>query len=169
MSVFDNANPKWDYACEVTVAGGAPARRNWDAFLAHTDAEWSHDLDRTMATMARDPFQTFHFAGVMIRGYDAVRRYYAQRFIDWPPGQGSHWKRWVVTDDLAIGQGWMKIAPTGPFFGQIATGKPIVVPLTIWIPFEDGLLKGEEAFADSRELERPIGEGAPVPPRTDLF
>jgi hypothetical protein len=169
MSLLENANPKWDYSAEVTLAGGEQARRNWDGLLAHTDAEWSSDLERTMATMAPEPFQTFHFTGVTISGYDAVREFYANRFRTWSPGQGFFPKRWVVTDEYAVGQGWMKGSPTGVFFGQQATGKSFVVPITIWISFENGLVKGETSYADSRELERQLREGAPETPPAELF
>jgi predicted ester cyclase len=152
-------NPKWEYSNDIIFAGGETARRNWEGLLAHTDAEWCSDLDRTMATMSPEPFQTFHFTNTTIRGYEAVRAFYENRFKTWTPGQGFFPERWVVTDDYAVGHGVMRGSPTGTFFGVEATGKSFEVPVTIWIFFENGLVKGEVSYADSRELERQLREG----------
>jgi predicted ester cyclase len=157
-SLLENANPKWDYSAEVILAGGEQARKNWEGLLAHTDAEWSGDIERTMESMSPDPYQTFHFTGQTLSGYDAVRAYYEDRFKNWPPGQGFYAKRWVVTDQYAVGEGVTKITPTGTFFGYPASGKAIVFPVAIWIFFENGKVKGEVSYADSREIERQARE-----------
>lgn len=51
----------FDFTADVIMAGGAAADRNWALLRQHMVAEWSCDLDATMATMTRnDPFQIMH-------------------------------------------------------------------------------------------------------------
>ena len=39
------------------------------------------------------------------------------------------------------------------------SGKKICVPMTVWIHFEDGLIKGEAAYLDGHELRHQIVHG----------
>lgn len=161
MSLSNDSPPpdaKFDYSAEITIAGEV-AQRNWDRLREHTAAEWSCDLEKTMATMTADPFQIFHATGVSIYGYDAVRAFYAERFQTFS-GQGFFAKRWVVTDQVAVGQGWYQGTPSGPFFGTVTYGKPLFFAIALWIYFEDGLVKGESMYGDGHEIERQILEGA---------
>ena len=40
---------QFDFSAERIMAGGEIARRNWERLEEHTVAEWSGDLDATMA------------------------------------------------------------------------------------------------------------------------
>lgn len=159
----------FDFSAKMIFAGSSEAERNWDYMKAHAVAEWSGDVDATMETITRnDPFQIFHPTGLDVRGWDNVRAFYAERFETFS-GQGFYAHRWIVTDEVIAGQGYFKNAPEGNFFGVPSYGKPIFLPMALWIYFEDGLLKGEAAYFDRMELERQLQEGATGDVRTPLY
>ena len=150
---------RFDYSAKIIKAGGARAERNWEALLAHTSAEWSQDLDATMATMTRnEPFQVLHATGLNVRGWEAVREFYRERFKTFQ-GQGFFAHRWVVSDEIIVGNGYFSGAPLEKFFGVEATGKTLCLPITVWIYFEDGLLKGEASYLDGAELRHQLVNG----------
>lgn len=151
----------FDFSAEVVMAGGAVARRNWAVLEAHTVAEWSCDLDATMATVSRhDPFQIMHATGLNVRGYDNVREFYRRRMQTFQ-GQGFFARRWVVSDEVIVGNGQFRGTPRGVFFGTPTTGKRLCLPMTVWVYFDDGLLRGEATYLDGLELKRQIEHGAP--------
>jgi predicted ester cyclase len=150
---------RFDYSEHIIFAGGAKAERNWKMLLAHTSAEWSGDLDGTMATMSRnEPFQVMHATGLDVRGFAKVREFYRERLTTFQ-GQGFFPHRWVVSDEIIVGNGYFSGAPSGVFFGIASQGKALCVPMTVWIYFEDGLIKGEAAYLDGDELRRQIVHG----------
>jgi predicted ester cyclase len=150
---------RFDYSEQVLFAGGAKAERNWNMLLAHTSAEWSGDLEGTMATMSRnDPFQIMHATSLDVRGFEQVREFYRERLTTFQ-GQGFFPHRWVVSDQIIVGTGYFSATPSGVFFGIASHGKTLCVPMTVWIYFEDGLIKGEAAYLDGDELRRQIVHG----------
>jgi predicted ester cyclase len=159
----------FDFSADVIMAGGAVAERNWERLKEHTVAEWSGDLDGTMATMSRnDPFQIMYATGLHVRGWEAVRDFYAERLKTFQ-GQGFFAHRWVVSDQAIVGVGYFSGAPKGVFFGVPTDGKTLCLPMTIWIYFEDTLLKGEAAYLDGLELQRQIREGGPQDRHAPVF
>jgi predicted ester cyclase len=149
----------FDFSAERIMAGGAKADANWRRLEEHTVAEWSGDLDATMATMTRnDPFQIMYATGLNVRGFDEVRAFYKRRMETFS-GQGFFAKRWVISDDVIVGNGYFSGAPTGEFFGAPATGKTLLIPMSLWIYFEDTLLRGEATYLDGHELRRQLREG----------
>jgi predicted ester cyclase len=149
----------FDFSAQVIKAGGALADRNWARLVDHTVAEWSGDLDGTMATMSRnDPFQIMYATGLHVVGFDEVREFYRNRMLTFQ-GQGFFAHRWVVSDEVIVGNGYFEGVPNGVFFGTPTTGKKLCLPMSIWIYFEDTMLKGEAAYLDGRELQRQIVEG----------
>jgi predicted ester cyclase len=149
----------FDFSAQVIKAGGALADRNWARLVDHTVAEWSGDLDGTMATMSRnDPFQIMYATGLRVVGFDEVREFYRNRMLTFQ-GQGFFAHRWVVSDEVIVGNGYFEGVPSGVFFGTPTTGKKLCLPMSIWIYFEDTMLKGEAAYLDGRELQRQIVEG----------
>ena len=159
----------FDFSAEVIIAGGATAQRNWERLQEHTVAEWSGDLDGTMATMSRnDPFQIMYATGLHVRGYDAVRAFYAQRLQTFQ-GQGFYAHRWVVSEQAIVGVGYFSGKPNGVFFGVQTTGKTLCLPMSIWIYFEETLVKGEAAYLDGVELQRQIREGTTMDRRARVF
>ena len=159
----------FDFSAEVIRAGGAIAERNWERLVAHTVAEWSGDIDATMATITRDdPFQIMHATGLNVRGWEAVRDFYLGRFKTFS-GQGFFAQRWVVSDQLIVGNGYFSGAPKGTFFGVQADGKRLLLPMTVWIYFQDTLLKGEAAYLDGAELARQIRTGTDRDPKAPVW
>jgi predicted ester cyclase len=149
----------FDFSATVIKAGGALAEKNWQRLVEHTVAEWSGDLDATMATMSRaDPFQIMYATGLHVVGFENVREFYRKRMLTFQ-GQGFFAHRWIVSDDAIVGNGYFEGVPNGVFFGTPTTGKRLCLPMSIWIYFEDTLVKGEAAYLDGRELQRQIVEG----------
>jgi predicted ester cyclase len=150
----------FDFTAEVIMAGGERAKQNWAMLERHTVAEWSGDLDATMETMSRnEPFQLMYATGLDVRGFENVREFYRRRMQTFA-GQGFFAHRWVVSDQAIVGQGYFSGAPKGTFFGVEATGKTLLIPISVWIYFEDGLVKGESSYLDGFELRRQIHEGS---------
>ena len=149
----------FDFSAQVIKAGGALADKNWARLVEHTVAEWSGDLDATMATMSRtDPFQIMYATGLHVVGFEEVREFYRNRMLTFQ-GQGFFAHRWVISDEVIVGNGYFEGVPNGIFFGTSTTGKKLCLPMSIWIYFEDTMLKGEAAYLDGRELQRQIVEG----------
>jgi predicted ester cyclase len=159
----------FDFSAQVIKAGGAMADKNWQRLVAHTVAEWSGDLDATMATISRnDPFQIMHATGLHVVGFEAVREFYKSRMLTFQ-GQGFFAHRWVVSDEVIVGQGYFEGTPSGVFFGTPTSGKKLCLPMSIWIYFEDTMLKGEAAYLDGRELQRQIVEGTNQTRHTPVY
>jgi predicted ester cyclase len=149
----------FDFSAEVIMAGGAVAERNWERLKEHTVAEWSGDLDATMETMSRnDPFQIMYATGLHVRGFENVREFYRQRMQTFE-GQGFFAHRWMVSDKAICGVGYFDGAPKGVFFGVPAAGKHLCLPMTLWLYFENTLLRGEASYLDGAELQRQLKEG----------
>jgi predicted ester cyclase len=159
----------FDFSAQVIMAGGALAERNWQRLVEHTVAEWSGDIDATMATITPDdPFQIMHATGLQVRGWQAVRDFYLGR-LETFSGQGFFAQRWVVSDQVIVGNGHFSGAPSGNFFGVTATGKRLLLPMTIWIYFQDTLVKGEAAYLDGGELARQLRTGTDRDPKAPVF
>jgi predicted ester cyclase len=150
----------FNFSTRPTIFPSEKARANWDMFCRHATAEWSGDIDATMDTMVKDdPFEIFHATGFEVRGVDAVRAFYVERMKTFQ-GQGFYAKQLIVADDALVGRGWFKGVPSGRFFGVMTYGKPLFLPFTLWIYFdEQSLIKGEAAYFDGKELSRQIDSG----------
>lgn len=88
-----------------------------------------------------------------------MRAFYAERIKTFQ-GQGFFAHRLVVSESAIVGTGYFSGTPNGVFFGTQTSGKSLCLPMTVWIYFEDGLIKGESAYLDGLELQRQIREGA---------
>jgi predicted ester cyclase len=160
MEIKVASTKDFNFSAELVIFDSDKARANYKTFCDHAVAEWSGDLEATMATVSKDnPFQIFHATGVQVWGYEETRVFYEERLRTFS-GQGFHAKQWIVTDDVAVGRGWFKGSPNGMFFGTMSHGKPLLFPMTLWIYFDkDSKIKGEAAFSDGTELLRQIREG----------
>lgn len=149
---------------EIIVDGSEIARKNWDRMQEHAVAEWSGDLEATMATVSRnEPFQIFHGTGTVIRGWDAVYEFYKERLTVFS-GQGFFADHFIVTDRYIAAEGHFKGSPKGMFFGTMTYGRPLHLPFSLWIHCENTFIKGEVAYFDGAELQRQIDGGAPRTP-----
>ena len=136
----------------------APARANRAILEEHLRAEIAGDLAGTMASMSAEPYLRLG-SGTEARGREAVAEVYATRFRN-VPDQHFDVERSVVTDDMAVIEGYVNATPQGTFYGMPAYGKRIRVPATVWIEFADGKLAGERGYYDTAELRRQLAEGA---------
>lgn len=144
-------------ANEHFTADTPEARRNRATLEEHLRAEADHDLENTLGTMVPDPTFALN-ADVVAQGRQAIDHMYRTRFAA-VPDQVFVVTRSLVTDTVAVIEGFMTGTPARQFFGRPAHGKSIRVPATVWIPFEDGKLAGEYAYFDSAELDLQLREG----------
>jgi hypothetical protein len=136
------------------VAGTEAAHANKRMLDAHLQAEWTSDLDGTMATMHRDePWQIVHGLGVEVRGFDAVTEYYATRFTTWTGPGMEYFTRVTIADTCAYMEcselTWIPDTPTG--------GRHLSVPTVLVVDFRDGLVLGETVYMDSALLRGQLG------------
>lgn len=139
------------------TADSPTSKRNRAALDEHLRAEAEHDLESTLGTMVHDPVFALN-AGVVANSQAQITGMYSTRFRE-VPDQRFVVTRSLVTDSVAVIEGFMTGTPARQFFGLPASGKAIRVPATVWIPFEDGKLAGEYAYYDSAELKRQLEEG----------
>lgn len=159
----------FDMRANIKFDGSAQARRNWDMAQQHAVAEWSNDLEATMATIHPDnPFQLCYATGMEVWGYEGVKEFYRNRHKVFN-GQGFHAHRVIATDEFVAMNGWFKGVAEGKFFLLPAEGRPMFFPITIWIYFKDNLVLGESTFFDSAEVKRQIKEGATGDVRTPIY
>jgi hypothetical protein len=124
---------------EVEIADTDAARRNYDGLVQHMTAEEVGDIDRTMATMAPEPFWVNHGTEVYLHGHQAVRTRYVNRFRD-EPGMRVDIDHTVVLDSAAVMKGFSKP-------GRDRRR----VPLVIWLEFADGHVLGEASYSNPAE------------------
>ena len=74
---------------------------------AHAAAEDSGDLATTLATLEPDPAYELQPEGRVLRGMDAVRRYYEHFFIQFQPLVESYELRGEWVTDEGVGQEYM--------------------------------------------------------------
>lgn len=145
----------------LRVSDSEEARANKRALDRHLQAEWSSDLEATMATIhPREPWQVIHGLGVDVRGFEAVRDYYARRFDNWPGPGMEHFDRVTVTEACAYLECRLSLEPQGEFAGRAAEGRKLDVPAVIVIDFEEGLVVGETVYLDSALARVQLGEQA---------
>jgi hypothetical protein len=124
---------------EIVGTGGA-ARRNFDSLEQHLLAEEVGDIETTMATMTASPFWINHGTETYLRGYDAVRTRYSNRFRE-QPGMHVDIRRTIVTETVAVLQG----------FVNRPAGQDRWIPLLLWVEFQDGKLAGERSYSNPAE------------------
>ena len=146
-----------DAPCHFT-ADTAQARHNRAVLEEHLRAEIAGDLAVTLATMTDDPY-LLPGTGLAARGRDAVAEVYRTRFRD-VPDQAFEVVRSMVTDDMAVIEGYVNATPHGLFFGLPGHGKRVRLRASVWIEFRDGKLHGERGYYDTHELRRQLVEGA---------
>ncbi len=71
---------------------------------AHAAAEGSGDLDATLATLEPDPVYELQPEGRVLRGMDAVRRYYDHFFTQFQPMVEGYEMRSEWVTDEGVGQ-----------------------------------------------------------------
>lgn len=129
------------------------ARANKELLERHFAAEWSSDIEATMATIhPDDPWQRIPAFGTHVRGLDAVRDYYLKRFESWP-GPAMEWfDRTTVTESCIIVEGTLQVKPRGDFAGMAAAGRVLSAPCVIVVDCRDSLILGETVYLDAAAL-----------------
>lgn len=74
---------------------------------AHAAAEGGGDLETTLATLEPDPVYELQPEGRVLRGMDAVRRYYEHFFMQFQPLVESYDLRSEWVTDEGVGQEYM--------------------------------------------------------------
>jgi hypothetical protein len=126
------------------VADTPAARHNKVMMERHFLAEWTADIEATMATMHREePFQRIPALGLEVVGFDAVRNYYLNRFANWPGPVMTHFNRTTVTDTCLYTEGVLALADDA----KVSGAARLVGPCVVVIDFRDGLIWGETVYA----------------------
>ena len=145
-------------------AGGRPAATDLGAvFDLHVRAEFvDRDVDETMATMTERPFVTH--VPVMTGGYgrDAVRAFYAERFIGRWPADTS-----ITPVSRTVGQGRVIDELVMAFTHDVdmpailpgvpPTGRKVELPFVVVMGMEGGKVAYEHIYWDQASMLVQVG------------
>lgn len=130
--------------------------RNQNILISHVNAETVFDMEGTLATLTPDCLFEDVPSGETFKGHEAVRRYYGK----WWAAFGnvpSKSRRHVAAPDLLVVETRFVGTHKGEFDGVAASGRPIDLPVAIFVSFRDGLMSGERFYYDRRTLLSQIG------------
>lgn len=117
----------------------------------HVAAETAFDMEGTLATLTHDCLFEDVPTGETHRGREAVRAYYREwwdAFGNVPSGS----RRYVPSGTFLIVETRFVGRHRGAYRGTAATGRPIDLPVAIFIGFRDGLMSGERFYYDRATL-----------------
>jgi steroid delta-isomerase-like uncharacterized protein len=117
----------------------------------HLAAETAFDMEGTLATVTADCVFEDVPTGEAYRGREGVRAYYREwweAFGIAPVDIRSH----VVGEDSLVVETRFVGVHRGTFRGAPATGRPISLPVAIFISLRDGLMSGERFYYDRASL-----------------
>lgn len=124
------------------------------AILArHVSAETAFDMEGTLATLTEDCLFEDMPTGETHRGREAVRAYYREwwdAFGNLPSGS----RRYVASADCLIVETRFVGKHRDVYRGSVASGRPIDLPVAIFITFRDGLMSGERSTTTARPCWR---------------
>ena len=128
--------------------------------IAHVEAETAHRMDETLATLTEDCVFDDRALGRIWHGRDGARAYYRM----WWDGfaikpEGS--TRFTPSDDMLIVETHFVGTHQGHFLGIPPTGKPVDVPMAIFVSFADGLMSGERFYWNPADLMAQVGVEIP--------
>ena len=132
------------------------AERNWETLKGHLEAEYSCDLEGTLAGLTEDCVFEIVPLGLTARGKAEVAEVYRARFRDFPDLHTDVTRK-IIGDDGIVLEGISSATAKGSFFGLPARGQSVRLPIVIVIPFRDGKMLGERAYFDAYELRRQLG------------
>lgn len=121
----------------------------------HVAAETGFDVEGTLATLTADCLFEDMPSGATYRGRDAVRAYYREwwdAFGNVPEAS----RLYVAAPDCLIVETRFVGRHRGPYRGAAPSGRPIDLPLAIFVRFRDGLMSGERFYYDRATLLRQI-------------
>jgi len=122
----------------------------------HFAAESAHDAARTLATLADDIMYRVVASGEIVRGKEAVAKYYDVWWTDLHD-VCSEIKRLVVAGEWVICENVATATHLGPWLGIPPTGKRVVQNLCAVLRFREGLMTEETVYYDQVERIRQVG------------
>lgn len=129
--------------------------RYLDVLRRHVGAETAFDMEGTLATLTEDCLFEDMPTGEIHRGREGVRRYYREwwdAFGNVPEGS----RRYVPAGDMLIVETRFVGVHRGAYCGHAASGRPLDLPIAIFVSFRDGLMSGERFYYDRESLLRQI-------------
>jgi len=122
----------------------------------HFAAESAHDTPRTLATLADDIMYRVVASGAIVRGKEAVSKYYDVWWTAFPD-VNIEIQRIVAAGEWVIAENIATATHLGPWLGIPPTGKRTVQNLCAVIRCRDGLMIEETVYYDQLERIRQIG------------
>ena len=122
----------------------------------HLAAETVFDMEGTLATLTEDCVFEDVPTGEAYRGRDSVRAYYNEwwtAFAIVPQDIRSY----IVSETFLIVETRFVGAHRGKYRGTAPTGRPLNLPVAIFISLRDGLMSGERFYYDRATLLAQIG------------
>ena len=122
----------------------------------HLAAETVFDMEGTLATLTEDCLFEDVPTGEVHHGRDGVRSYYREwwtAFAIVPQDIRSY----IVSESFLIVETRFVGTHRGSYRGAAATGKPLNLPVAIFISLRDGLMSGERFYYDRATLFAQIG------------
>jgi steroid delta-isomerase-like uncharacterized protein len=134
----------------------AEEQANVELAREHFAAESAHDAARTLATLADDIMYRVVAAGAVVRGKEAVSKYYDAWWTAFPDvnieiGRIVASGEWVIAENVATA------THLGPWLGIPPTGKRTVQNLCAILRCRGGLMTEETVYYDQLERIRQIG------------
>jgi steroid delta-isomerase-like uncharacterized protein len=129
--------------------------RNLAVLGEHVAAESVFDMAATLATLTDDCLFEDMPSLMRYRGREAVNGYYRSwwdAFRNVPEGR----QRYAVSKDCLIAETRFIGRHVGPYKGIAPGGRPIDLPVAIFVNFRDGLMSGERFYYDEATLLRQI-------------
>lgn len=135
-------------------------RPNQSMLFRHLAAENAHDMAGTLATVHPDCVFRDMATGQVFPGRAGAERHYRQwwsafgNVVERNPEGVAHW----LDDETYIAEPRYAGRHVGEFLGLAATGRPFVLPFTVFVRFRDGLFVEERFYYDLATLMRQLGE-----------
>lgn len=129
----------------------------------HVEAENSHRMEETLATIHPDcVFEDVPMQRVF-RGHAGAREYYRMwwdslRIVIAATGDD---RRMWTEDGLYVAETRFTGEHVGPFLGIPPTGRTVSFRFAVFVPFRDGLMAGERFYYDLDGLLRQLGAQRP--------
>jgi predicted ester cyclase len=121
-------------------------------FEAHREAEAARDIDAILETFIPDCFLETMPLGLRSEGREAVRAAYEQQFFTSFPDLAPEDEGMALGDDVIAVWGTLRGTSRGSWLGVPPGGGAFEVPFANVVPFEQGLMAGEQIYFDLATL-----------------
>jgi steroid delta-isomerase-like uncharacterized protein len=125
----------------------ADVDRNLEILRRHLAVENEHDMDATLATLYPDCLFEDPMRGLVYRGREGAREYYALWWKAFDLKVVSE-RRHIAMDGNIISEARYQGVHRDSFMGESPTGARIDFPLAVFLTFREGLLAGERFYYD---------------------